>query len=78
MSRNYQEHPELYPWVEPMLRQIQMDHNNEFDRFLRKQEELQARCLCEYDGGYGDDGSIVKRFPHPDCPVHREEGQEAA
>lgn len=31
-------------------------------------------CLCEWDGGYGDDGSQCKRIvPNPHCNQHRAE-----
>jgi ribosomal protein L37E len=70
MSRAYQEHPELFPWVEDMARQIEIDYNPKFNAWLHEQEKLQAQCNCEYDGGYGDDGSITKRFARFGCPTH--------
>jgi len=35
-------------------------------------------CLCEWDGGYGDDGSQHRRIvPNPHCNMHRaEDGEE--
>jgi len=76
MSRNYEAHHERYPWVADMQRRIAMQHNNEFDAFVRRQEALQAQCTCEYDGGYGYDGSVVKRFPKKGCPTHAEEDND--
>ncbi len=73
MSRNYMAHPELFPWVEEMERRIQIEHNNDFDRFVARQEALIRACTCEWDGGYGDDGTQGRRFPKAGCPVHQEE-----
>jgi hypothetical protein len=31
------------------------------------------RCTCEWDGGYGDDGSQMRRCYTSGCPVHEED-----
>jgi len=31
------------------------------------------RCTCNWDGGYGDDGSQVRRSYTIGCPVHEED-----
>ena len=73
MSRLYQERPELFPWVEEMAQRIKIEHNNEFDHFVRAQEKLRDQCTCEWDGGYGDDGRQAKRTPRYGCPTHHQE-----
>ncbi len=45
---------------------------------MEAREELMRSCECEYDGGYGDDGSQVRRFPNPLCPVHAQDDAEDA
>lgn len=43
---------------------------------MEAHERLMESCICEFDGGYGDDGSQVRRFPKAGCPIHAEEDAE--
>lgn len=43
---------------------------------MEEHERKMAICECEYDGGYGDDGTQVRRFPNPICPVHAQDDHE--
>lgn len=76
MSRNYMEHPERFPWVEKMAREIEMDTNPSFQRFYAGRMAEQEACTCETDGGYGDDGSQCRRTPKRGCPTHAEEDED--
>ena len=42
-----------------------------FEAFIAEQ----SHCICDHDGGYGDDGLQVKRFPVSGCPIHAEEDE---
>ncbi len=63
-----------------------MEHDEEIGRVLavygaamdamRANERLMRNCSCDFDGGYGDDGSQVRRIPVTGCPVHAEEDAE--
>lgn len=73
MSSTYQEHPSWFPWVDPNY-----DAGLEaraLNAFYEHERKMRA-CTCEFDGGYGDDGSVVKRFGNLTCPVHREEDEQ--
>lgn len=43
---------------------------------MEEHDRMMAACACEYDGGYGDDGSQGRRFPNQNCPVHAQEDSE--
>lgn len=73
MSSNYMEHPELYPWVDPAW---SAEREAQVLNAEAQHEQEMAACLCDYDGGYGDDGRDWRRTPHKDCPVHRDEDRE--
>lgn len=57
-----------------------MDHAGELERLfdaypramaaMEQHEHEIKNCACEYDGGYGEDGSQVRRFPVRGCVVH--------
>lgn len=45
----------------------------EFEVFFAARMAEQEACTCEWDGGYGDDGSECHRTPKRGCPTHAEE-----
>jgi hypothetical protein len=45
-------------------------------RAMDEHAKLMEQCTCEYDGGYGDDGSQVRRLPKDGCPVHELEDHD--
>jgi hypothetical protein len=49
----------------------------EFERSFAAHEAAMAACICEWDGGYGDDGSECRRTPKRGCPTHAEEDEDA-
>lgn len=72
---------------QPISRRECMDHDEEIGRLLavypkamaamEAHERLMANCLCDWDGGYGEDGSQVRRIAAAGCPVAHDEGDDA-
>jgi hypothetical protein len=45
----------------------------EFEAFFAARMAEQEACICEWDGGYGDNGDQCHRTPKRGCPTHAEE-----
>jgi hypothetical protein len=56
MSRNFQQHPELYPWCSPEPRSI------DYAACYAAMDKAE-KCVCEWDLG-------PCRTPNLRCPVH--------
>lgn len=63
MSSNYQQHPELYPWVDPNYdAQREAAIATNVAQAMAEHDRTMANCKCEWDeNGY---------FWNPDCPEH--------
>ena len=73
---NWPDSPNPYSRSDEVFANGQLVDESAMLRAMDAHDRLMAKCICDYDGGYGDDGSQVRRFPVKGCPVHAEEDGE--
>jgi hypothetical protein len=67
-----------YEGARARLRQPWIGHPREaeFEASFAQHMREQEACICEWDGGYGDDGDECRRSPKRGCPTHAQEDSE--